>query len=130
MDYMDETARMTELFVKCLAALPNLHTIEIVSMRGGGDIRSFPTALEQTRLQLQLQKVRTLALPPNAHWLLRYCPNVEGLTCCAAEPDEAFVESLVVGGLNRVAKFSLVCPGYRNIWPSRVYLVSCSSSMR
>ena len=122
-DFVDKTEKTTKLFVECLAALSNLHTLEIISMEGEGKVQSFVTALEELQLQLQLQKVRTLVLPPKAHRLLEYCPNVEDLTCCAAEPDEAFAESLVEGGLNRVTKFSLVYPGDIDIWPSRVHFI-------
>ena len=122
-DFVDNSPRTSELFVKCLTTLHNLHTLEIVSMQGDERIQSFAIALDRTRTQLQLRKVRTLVLPPTAHRLLRHCPNVEDLTCCATEPDVDFVESLAARKSNCVTKFSVLYPGYRNIWPSWVYLI-------
>jgi len=116
-DFVDGTDRVMKLFVECLTVLPSLHTLEIISMRKHGCAQSFATALEGAKLQLQLRQVRTLVLPPIAHWLLRYCPSVEDLTCCAAKPHEAFVGSLVLGRLNRLAKFAVLCPGDTDIWP-------------
>ena len=122
-DFVDNSPRTSELFVKCLTTLQNLHTLEIVSMQGDERVQSFAIALERTRTQLQLRQVRTLVLPPTAHRLLRHCPNVEDLTCCATEPDEDFVESLAACRSNHIAKFSVLYPGYRNIWPSWVYSI-------
>ena len=115
-DFVDGADGVMRLFVECLAVLPNLHTLEIVSMRKDESVQSFAIALERAKLQLQ---VRTLVLPPSAHWLLRYCPNVEDLRCCATKPDEAFVGSLVAGRLDRLTKFAVLCPGDTDIWPSR-----------
>ena len=120
-DLADGTDGATKLFVKCLTALPNLHTLEIVSMWKPGVVMSFTTALVKENPRLQVQ---TLVLPPTAHWLLRYCPNVEDLTCCTTGPDECFVESLLVSGLNHITKFSVLYPGYGDIWRRRVHLVS------
>jgi len=118
-DFVGGPYRVAKLFVECLVTLPNLHTLEIVSMSEGRTAQSLATALEKKGRNLQ--QVRTLVLPPAAHWLLRYCPNVEDLTCCAAKPDERFVESLVVGGLQHITKFSVLYPEERDIWPSMVY---------
>lgn len=118
-DFVDGTDGVMKLFAECLTVLPNLHTLEIVSMRKDESVQSFAIALERAKLQLQLRQVRTLVLPPSAHWLLRYCPNVEDLTCCATKPDEAFVGSLVAGRLHHLTKFAVLCPGDTDIWPSR-----------
>jgi len=87
---------------------------------------SFTAALGERKLPVQ-----TLALPPTAHFLLRYYPNIEDLTYGRAAPTEAFAESLVVGGLNLVTKLSVMCRGrWSETWPSvdicssKVYLVS------
>ena len=125
-DFADNPPKTPGRFVKCLTTLPNLHTLEIVSMQGDEKIQSFAIALERTGTQLQVREVRTLVLPPTAHQLLRHCPNVEDLTCCATEPDEDSVESLAACRSNRVAKFSVLHPGYRNIWPSRILFHSSS----
>lgn len=114
-DFVDGTDAVMKLFVECLAVLPNLHTLEIVSMRKDESVQSITVALERVKPQLQ---VRTLVLPPTAHWLLRYCPNVEDLTCCATAPDEAFVGSLVVGRLTLLTKLAVSYPGDTDIWPS------------
>ena len=116
-DFVGGTYKVAKLFVECITTLPNLHTLEIVSMSGGRIVQSLATALEKRKQEIQ--QVRTLVLPPAAHWLLRYCPNVEDLTCCDAKPDERFVESLVVGGLNRITRFSVLYPEGRDIWSSR-----------
>jgi len=59
-------------FVKCLEALPNLHTLEIG--RANGDITA---PLEKALKYIKLPQIRVLILPPTAHPLLRYCSNVE-----------------------------------------------------
>ena len=127
-DFVGGPYRVAKLFVECLTTLPNLHTLEIVSMSERRIVQFIATALEKKKKKVQ--QVRTLVLPPAAHWLLRYCPNVEDLTCCDAKPDERFVESLAVGGLKHVTRFSVLYPEERDIWPSMVYFVLRSSPMR
>jgi len=113
------------LFVECLAALPNLHTLEIGWVKNSLVGELFVTTLGNRELP-----VRTLVLPPTAHPLLQYCPNVEDLTCSDTAPDRSFVESLVAGGLAHITKLSVTCPGGSDNWPnedicsSRVYFVS------
>jgi len=129
-DFEGLAGRVAEHFVECLTTLPNLHTLEIASMRGGGVARVFATALGERKTKLQLQQVRTLVLPPSAHPLLRYCPNVEDLTCCTMKPNRSFVESLAAGGLDRIAKFSVLCSVGRDtrlmedIWSGMDFFVS------
>ena len=130
-DFVDGTGRATaKLFAECLTNLPNLHTLEIASIWEDRIAQSFATALEERKLQLQLQQVRTLTLDPMVHCLLLYCPNVEDLMCCGMEPDGGFVKSLVAGGLINLTKFSVLYPGKRNIWPSGVYFISHSPLIR
>jgi len=114
------------LFVECLAALPNLHTLEIGTMLTSLNLRYFTATLGENKLP-----IRTIALPPWAHFILRYCPNVEDLTCSPATPDEVFVDSLVLGGSNHVTKLSVACPAGENdhwlskdICSSRPYFIS------
>ena len=108
------------LFVRCLVALPNLHTLEIGRMPGGLIHKHFMAALVKRKLP-----VRTLALPIEEHFLLRYCPNVEDLTCNDTVPDTAFVESLEAGGLDHITKLSIPSPGESGYpLPS---VVNCSS---
>jgi len=121
-DFDDVTDKATKLFVECLTVLPNLHTLEIISMWEPETIMCLTTALGEVRPRLQ--QVRTLILPPMAHWLLRYCPNVEDLTCVAGRPEERFVESLVVGRLHHITKFRVLYPGCGDMWQSMVHLVS------
>jgi len=109
--------RVRILFVECLTALPNLHTLEITSMRDH-NVQVFVTALEDRKLRLRLEQVRTLVLPAEAHRLLRYCPNVEDLACCATAPDEAFVQSIVTDGLNHITKLSILSLCKRGSLPS------------
>ena len=126
-DFVFDCDKLSALFVNCLATFPNLHTLEIGSTPNGLVLESLTT----TALGKRKLPVRTLALPPTAHFLLRYCPNIEDLTCGPTAPTEAFVESLVVGGLNLVTKLSVSCRGgwsdtgpSVDICPSRVYPVS------
>ena len=127
-DFVGGSYRVAKIFVECLTTLPNLHTLEIVSMSEGRVVQSLATALEKRKRKIH--QVRTLVLPPAAHWLLRYCPNVKDLTCCAAKPDERFVESLVVGGLKHITKFSVLYPEEKDIWPSGAYFVLRSPFMK
>ena len=108
MDFVYNSNRLERVFVKCLAALPNLHTLEVGCMLKAPDL-GFSAAVLGER-ELQLQQVRKLVLPPTALFLLRSCPNVEDLTCCDMAPTKAFVESIVAGGLNRITKLSVSCP--------------------
>jgi len=107
-DFVYNSDRLERMFVKCLAALPNLHTLEVGCMLKVQDL-GFSAAILGGR-KLQLQQVRKLILPPTARFLLRSCPNVEDLTCCDMAPTEAFLESIVAGGLNRITKLSISCP--------------------
>ena len=66
-DFADNSPKAPGRFVKCLTTLPNLHTLEIVSMQGDEKVQSFVIVLERTGTQLQLREVRTLVLPPTAH---------------------------------------------------------------
>ena len=64
------------LFVKCLEALQNLRTLEIVSM---DDVMTTP--LKNALKRFELPQIQTLILPLAAHPLLRTCPNVEDVVC-------------------------------------------------
>ena len=128
MDFVHTSDRLESLFVKCLAALPNLHTLEIGCMLKVPDFGPFETTLGGRALL-----VRTLILPPTAHLLLRYCPHVEDLTCRNAAPNEAFVESLVAGGLNCITKLSVWCPEGSENWDiclSTIHFIPRSPPMR
>ena len=128
-DLSDGTKRVAELFVKCLTTLPNLHTLEMVSILKYEVVGAFQTALRKEKPRLQLQRVRRLILPPAAYQLLGCCPNVEDLTCCSARPGEAFIGSIVTSGLNRLTKPSVMHAGGGNVWLSGDHFVSRSSSM-
>jgi len=60
------------LFVKCIEALQNLHTLEIAS---ADDVMTIP--LKNALKRVKLPQVQTLILPPATHPLLRHCSNVE-----------------------------------------------------
>jgi len=128
-DSLGGTYLAAQRFIECLTALPNLHTLEIIS-RWYYNFRSFLDVLKKRKPQFQ--QVRALVLPDEVHWLLRCCPNVEDLTCHRGTPAEAFVESLVVGGLNRITRFSVLSPSWSGIslsrdhWSSRIYFISFS----
>src|SRR5579872_348539 len=88
----DGSEAILETFVKCLAALPHLHTLEVISM---GIHYSDP--LRDALKGIKLPQIRTLILPSMAHSLLRHCPNVDDLTCTPFRPNEEFVGSLIAG---------------------------------
>ena len=120
-DFTQGTSRVMKMFVKCLTALPNLHTLEIVSVWDYKLVKVLVIAMRNEKPQLQ--RIRTLVLPPEAHELLRYCPNVVDLTCRNA-PNEPFVDSLMASGLNHLTKFSAVyVRSIGDIWLSAAYLV-------
>lgn len=63
-------------FAKCLAKLPNLHTIQIVHAHS-----QMTTALKNAFEGRSFPGVRTMILPACAHEILRCCPLVEDVTC-------------------------------------------------
>jgi len=79
-------------FVKCLASLPNLHTLEI------GWWHPRVTAPLMKALEgVELPQVKSLILPSDAYPLLRHCRGVEGVVCMAEHggiPFDGFLESL------------------------------------
>ena len=121
-DLTDGTKKVVELFVKCLTTLPNLHTLEIVSIWRTEAVDAFQTALRKEKPRFQLQRVRRLILPPAAHRLLGCCPSVEDLTCCSVRPGEYFIGSLVASKLNHLTKLSVMYLGGGDIWLSRTIL--------
>lgn len=90
-------------FIKRLAVLPNLHTLEVISM-GIQYSRLLHKALEG----IELPQIRTLFLPSAAHHLIRHCPNVDDLTCIPFRPDQDSSNSLSRG--NRSVGGSLCGP--------------------
>ena len=106
----DGTETILEIFARCLAALPNLHTLEVISM---GTHYSQP--LRTALIGVDLPQIRTLVLPSMAHSLLRHCPNVDDLTCTPFRPDEEFVESLAVGQ-QKLRRFAVLFPGNATAW--------------
>ena len=119
-----------ELFVKCLTALPNLHTLEIVLMWKLEPVEAFRTAVMKGGPRFQLQRLRRLIIPSTAHLLLRFCPNVEDFTCGSIS--NPLVGSLVAGGLKQLTKLSVVnvYKGGRDAWLSRDHFVSRSAPTR
>ena len=63
------------LFAKCLAALPNLHTIQICHVHS-----QLTTPLKNAFAGKTFPSVRTIILPPAAHEILRRCPGLEHIT--------------------------------------------------
>ena len=90
-------------FIKRLAVLPNLHTLEVISM-GIQYSRLLHKALEG----IELPQIRTLFPPSAAHHLIRHCPNVDDLTCIPFRPDQDSSNSLSWG--NRSVGGSLCGP--------------------
>jgi len=126
---MDKTYVAACHLIECLTALPNLHTLEIAVMQRDQSVDHIADALEERKPQFQ--QIRTLVLPDNAHLLMRCCPNVEDLTCSGATPYEPFVESLVVGELNRITKLSILSGRFLwsyDLWSSRAHFIYHSPS--
>ena len=63
------------LFANCLAALPNLHTIQISHVHS-----QLTTPLKNAFAGKTFPSVRTIILPPAAHEILRRCPDLEHIT--------------------------------------------------
>jgi len=106
----DGTEAILETFTRCLAILPNLHTLEVISM---GTLCSEP--LRKALNSVNLPQIRTLILPSMAHRLLRHCPNVDDLTCNPFRPDEEFVESLAIGQ-QKLRRLAVLFPGNATAW--------------
>ena len=69
-------------FLKCLQSLPNLHTLEI------GRVNNFPTTeLKYALMGVELPQIKSLILPPAAHFLLRHCRHVEDVVCVTGDLD-------------------------------------------
>lgn len=78
---VDRDSEIMQLFVDCLLALPNLHTLEIA-----------PTSLPLVTLfctafkhRPQYRCVRKLIAPSGAHPILQCLPNLEELVCTRGE---------------------------------------------
>lgn len=64
------------VFARCLLALPNLHTIQVVHAHS-----AMTTAIKVAFVGVVLRGVRNVILPSCAHEILRCCPKVEDVTC-------------------------------------------------
>jgi len=106
----DGTETIFDIFVRCLAVLPNLHTLEVISMGN-----HYTEPLRKALHGIKLPQIRTLILPSMAHCLLRHCPNVDDLTCTPFRPNEDFIESLIVGG-QKLRRFAVLFPGNAIAW--------------
>lgn len=106
----DGTEGIFNTFINCLATLPNLHTLEVISM---GTHYSDP--LREALIGVKLPQIRTLILPSMAHYLLRHCPNVDDLTCTPFRPNEEFIQSLIAGK-QKLRRFAVLFPGNAIAW--------------
>lgn len=100
----DKMGPILKTFTRCLAALPNLRTLEVISM-GVQYSRPLQNALDG----IKLPQIRTLSLPSAAHHLLLHCPNVDDLTCIPFRPDQEFVDILSTSRL-RLRRFATLVP--------------------
>ena len=71
-------------FAKCLAVLPNLHTIQVAHAN-----TQMTTAIKTAFEGHTFPSVRTVVVPSCAHEILRRCPGVEDLTCNKDVDDES-----------------------------------------
>ena len=108
----DGTEAILKIFIGCLVTLPNLHTLEIISMG------YYPESLRRALNGAQLPQVRTLVLPYVAHDLLRHCPNVDDLTYTPCHHDREFIESLVMGG-QKLRRFAVMSPVNGIVWTGK-----------
>ena len=93
------------LFVKCLVALPNLHTLEIAEFDG-----SVTDKLRTALSGIKLPQVKTLILPAAAHPLLKHCREVEDIVVVVApstEPSDAFLMSLAFNWDSKVRRLAI-----------------------
>ena len=106
----DGTDTIFEIFVRCLVVLPNLHTLEVISM-GTHYSEPLRNALGCTKLP----QIKTLILPSMAHCLLRHCPNIDDLTCTPFRPNGDFIQSLIAGR-QKLRRFAVLFPGNAVTW--------------
>lgn len=120
-----QTDKILPMFAKCLAALPNLHTIQITYANS-----AMSTPIKNAFEGISLPTVRTMIVPPGAHEILRRCPGVEDLTANEYEGSGDFVDGGRVAGALVAAKCKLKT--MRRINPNkamvkRVYCQAASS---
>ena len=102
-------------FVKCLEALPNLHTVEI-GWADGAITASLKTALKRVKLP----QIKSLILPPAAHPLLRHCRDVEDVVCVVKDKtttSDEFLGSLTSNRNSKVKRLAIPLVLWSN--PSR-----------
>jgi len=71
-----QTDTVLPIFAKCLASLPNLHTLEVVHAHS-----QMTTALKNAFSSYSYPSIRKIILPTCAHNILRSCPGVRDVTC-------------------------------------------------
>jgi len=100
---VDRDSEIMQLFVDCLLALPNLHTLEIA-----------PTSLPLVTLfgnafkpRPQYRSVRKLIAPSGAHPILQCLPNLEELVCTRGEKPHLLLTRVfqAFDSVNTVASF-------------------------
>ena len=111
----DGTDAIFDVFIRCLAVLPNLRTLEVISMGA-----HYSEPLRNALKGIKLPQIKTLILPCMAHCLLRHCPNVDDLTCTPFRPNEDFIQSLIVGQ-QKLRRFAVLFPGNAIAWTRKVF---------
>ena len=100
---VDRDPEIMQLFVDCLLALPNLHTLEIA-----------PTSLPLVTLfgnafktRPQYRCIRKLIAPSGAHPILQCLPNLEDLVCTRGEKPHILLTRVfqAYDSMNTVALF-------------------------
>ena len=100
---IDRDSEIMQLFVDCLLALPNLHTLEIA-----------PTSLPLVTLfgnafknRPQYRSVRKLISPAGAHPILQCLPNLEELVCTRGEKPHILITRVfqAYDSMNTVTSF-------------------------
>ena len=91
-------------FAECLAQLPNLKTLEILSV----DSQTRPISKAFRHKRVTLPSIRELRIVPACHDFIKNCPNLEELIFTRPTDTDALSAILSRGeGLKRLAGMSL-----------------------
>ena len=106
------------IFVGCLCALPNLHTLEIVYCLSG----KHPAGIKRAFAPISLPSIRTLTVHTRAGSVIKACPNVKevALICGGFNIPDSVVELLAdrKHTITRVAVLHGNSEGVGKLFPS------------
>ncbi|KAH7922308.1 hypothetical protein BV22DRAFT_1037638 [Leucogyrophana mollusca] len=93
-----QVADIIPAFARCLASMPNLHTVEVVHAHS-----QMTTALKQAFEGRTFPTVRKIVLPSCAHEILRCCSGVEDVAC-NEDSGSTIIGAIVKGNCTDVRK--------------------------